>query len=350
MKSSFSRNDVSLLLKDITGMVKPMGATQREKEIQSGRHYCEMLPREYKPTEKYVEIYEHVLKVFAQPTADAVVKVSEMIYQHKNGNIVLVSLVRAGTPVGILIKHYLEKKYKVQVPHYSISIIRGKGIDKNAMNYILARHDASNIQFVDGWVGKGAIFTQLKKALKDYPKVNSSIAVLADPAMLTPFAGTHEDILIPSSCLNSTVSGLISRSFLRDDIISKSDFHGAIYYKELVDEDRTYEFINEIENKFHYTNLTSPDVVINGSGVAEVYRIKESFGIDDINLIKPGIGETTRVLLRRVPWKILISREYLNSVEIQHILQLAKEKNVLVETFDMEYYKCCGIIRKMADT
>ena len=104
MKSSFSRNDVSLLLKDITGMVKPMGATQREKEIQSGRHYCEMLPREYKPTEKYVEIYEHVLKVFAQPTADAVVKVSEMIYQHKNGNIVLVSLVRAGDEVLSLIE------------------------------------------------------------------------------------------------------------------------------------------------------------------------------------------------------------------------------------------------------
>lgn len=350
MKSSFSKDDVTLLLKDITGMIKPMGTTEREKEIQSGRHYCEMLPIEYKPTDKYVEIYEHALKVFAQPTADAVVRVSEMIYQQKNGNTVLVSLVRAGTPVGILIKHYLDKKYKIRVPHYSISIIRGKGIDKNAMNHILAKHDASTIQFVDGWVGKGAIFKQLKEALKEYPEVSGNIAVLADPAILTPFAGTHEDILIPSSCLNSTVSGLISRSFLRDDIISKSDFHGAVYYKELVKEDRTYEFINEIEKKFHYTNLESQDSEINGSGVAEVNKIQEAFGIDDINLIKPGIGETTRVLLRRVPWKILVSKEYMNSVELQHILQLAKEKNVLVEMFDMEHYKCCGLIRRMADT
>lgn len=88
---------------------------------------------------------------------------------------------------------------------------------------------------------------------------------------------------------------------------------------------------------------------VNRSGVAEVYRIQELFGIQDINLIKPGIGETTRVLLRRVPWKILVSRKHMNSVELQHILQLAKEKNVAVEMFDMEHYKCCGLIRKMAD-
>ena len=348
MRSSFNRDDVNLLLKDITGMVKPMGTFDRDKEIQRGRHYCEMLPIEYKPSKKYVEIYEHVLKVFAQSTADAVARVSEMIYREKSGKVVLVSLVRAGTPVGILIKRYLEAKYKIKIPHYSISIIRGKGIDKNAMDYIIEEHGSSNIQFVDGWVGKGAIFQQLKEALKDYPEVNSSIAVLADPAILTPLAGTHEDILIPSSCLNSTVSGLISRSFLREDIISGNDFHGAVYYKELLKEDRTYEFINEIERRFQY-NLENQDVLVNSSGVAEVYKIQEVFGIQDINLIKPGIGETTRVLLRRVPWKILVSRKHMNSVELQHILQLAKEKNVEVEMFDMEHYKCCGLIRKMAD-
>ena len=130
MRSSFNRDDVSLLLKDITGMVEPMGTVEREKEIQRGRHYCEMLPIEYKPSDKYVEIYEHALKVFAQSTADAVVRVSEMIYRKKSGKVVLVSLVRAGTPIGILIKRYLETKYKTKIPHYSISIIRGKGIDQ----------------------------------------------------------------------------------------------------------------------------------------------------------------------------------------------------------------------------
>lgn len=45
-------------------------------------------------------------------------------------------------------------------------------------------------------------------------------------------------------------------------------------------------------------------------GIDEVINIGKNFGIDDINLIKPGIGETTRVLLRRIPWKVLIDERY----------------------------------------
>lgn len=31
------------------------------------------------------------------------------------------------------------------------------------------------------------------------------------------------------------------------------------------------------------------------------------YKISDVNLIKPGVGETTKVLLRRVPWMILVN-------------------------------------------
>ena len=73
--------------------------------------------------------------------------------------------------------------------------------------------------------------------------------------------------------------------------------------KNLQKKDRTYEFINEIEKKFHY-NLENQEATIDGLGVAEVYKIQEKhLELKDINLIKPGIGETTRVLLRRVPWE-----------------------------------------------
>ena len=53
MRSSYSEKDVTILLKDITGMVEPLPANVREKYIQSGKHYCEMLPLEYKPGEEY---------------------------------------------------------------------------------------------------------------------------------------------------------------------------------------------------------------------------------------------------------------------------------------------------------
>ena len=229
MRSSYKNEDVILLLKDITGLVEPQETSVREKLIQSGKHYSEMLPIEYVPTQKYMEVYKEALNKYSLQTAKALGRLSDKIIKTKGKNIVLVSLARAGIPTGILIKHFIKKKYDVDLLHYSISIIRGRGIDDNAMKYLLERHEADSLLFVDGWVGKGAILNELKKDLEAYPKVSADIAVIADPANVTELCGTHEDILIASSCLNSTVSGLISRTFLRKDIIGENDFHGALY-------------------------------------------------------------------------------------------------------------------------
>ena len=230
MRTTYKKEDVELLLKDITGLVKPQSTQEREQLIQQGRHYCEMLPIEYSPSEAYMEAYETALKVFADSTSEAVGVLADKIMEEKGRSVVLVSLARAGTPVGILLKRYLRWKYGITVPHYSISIIRGRGIDQNAMRYLLCRYRPEDMLFVDGWIGKGAILSELRKAVADFPGVSPELAVLADPANVTKLCGTHEDILIPSSCLNCTVSGLVSRTFLRDDIIGETDFHGAVYY------------------------------------------------------------------------------------------------------------------------
>ncbi len=350
MRSSYKESDVIFLLKDITGMVNPQPTEEREKLIQAGKHYCEMLPIEYVPSEKYMEIYKEALERYSLQTAQAVGRLSDIIIEKRGENIVLVSLARAGTPAGILVKQYIKQKYRLDIPHYSISIIRGRGIDKNAMKYLLQRYQPGQLLFVDGWIGKGAISDELKKDLKEYPGIVPDIAVIADPANITELCGTHEDILIASSCLNSTVSGLISRTFLRNDIIGINDFHGAVYYEELEKSDLSYEFINTIESKFNFDNTIIKQNKIFGYGIDEVNIIANNFNITDINLIKPGIGETTRVLLRRVPWKVLADGKYINNNELTHILKLAKEKNIPVETYPMKHYKCCGIIRKMADT
>lgn len=349
MKTSYSEKDVILLLKDITGQVQPQPTAERERLIQSGKHYCEMLPIEYVPTEKYMQVYEEALKNYAKPTALAVGKLADKIIAKKGENVVLVSLARAGIPIGVLLKRYIAKKYRLDVPHYSISIIRGRGIDQNAMKFLLDRYKAEDLLFVDGWIGKGAILNELKKDISEFEGVSSDIAVLADPANVTELCGTHDDILIPSSCLNCTVSGLVSRTFLRDDIIGKDDFHGAVYYGELADSDLSYEFINAIESQFEENSEMDDNIKIEGKGIDEVRKIAEHFGIDDINLVKPGIGETTRVLLRRVPWKVLIDEQYRGSNDLSHIVRLAEEKNVPIEYYPLTHYKTCGIIKKIAD-
>ena len=65
MPSSYSEEDVTILLKDISGQVEPLATRQREKLIQSGIHYCEMLPLEYQPSEKYIKQYEYALERFS---------------------------------------------------------------------------------------------------------------------------------------------------------------------------------------------------------------------------------------------------------------------------------------------
>lgn len=351
MFSTYRDDDVTILLKDITGMVEPMGTKEREARIQSGHHYSEMLPIEYEPTEKYLQAYYDALERYAPMTAAAAASVSEKIYREKGAEAVLVSLARAGTPIGILIRHYLQQRYQVNVPHYTISIIRGLGIDKNAMDHILARHRPEMIQFVDGWTGKGAIQRELGKAMEDYPEVSAGLAVLSDPAYVAEKCGTHEDFLIASSCLNSTVSGLLSRTFLRADIIGPQDFHGAVFYKELMDKDLTYQFIEAVEKNYPLS-ITMADKEkkeqAKNSGLQEVHRIAGEFGIQDINLIKPGIGEATRVLLRRLPWKLLVHSLH-DEEKLGHLYELAQEKGVEVVEYPLQNYLACGLIQSLAD-
>ncbi len=350
MFSSYKEDDVTLLLKDITGKVEPLDTKERETLIQSGVHYSEMLPLEYVPSEEYIESYKKAVELYSKITAESVATVAELIWAEKGEEATLVSLARAGISIGVLIKRYIKKKYKKEVSHYAISIIRGKGIDKNAMDYILKNHSPESVQFVDGWTGKGAIQRQLDEAMLDYPKVSSGLAVLCDPAHLAEKCGTQEDFLIASALLNSTVSGLISRTFYRKDIISEEDYHGVVFYENLIDEDFTYAFIESVEKFFNFADIDieSKKTLKSTDSIEEVKEICKVFEINDINFVKPSIGETTRVLLRRIPWKILVHS--LEDYEhLGHLYQLAEERGVLLEEYPLKNYKACGLILDLAD-
>lgn len=349
MFGTYKRDDVTILLKDITGLVEPLGTREREVNIQRGVHYSEMLPIEYTPSPAYLAAYQDALDRYAAMTADAVAAVAEQIWRAKGKDTVLVSLARAGTSIGVLIKRYLAFRYGSSVEHDTISIIRGRGIDHTAMRYILERHKPEQIQFVDGWTGKGAIQNELNQAMRDYPGVNPGLAVLSDPGCLAGICGTHDDFLIASSCLNSTVSGLLSRTFCRSDVIGPEDFHGAVFYRELLDQDLTYPFIDTVSAYFPSAGrLDTNTRTFSQSAAEEVSGICARFGIADRNLVKPSIGEATRVLLRRMPWKILV-HSLRDDANLGHLYQLAAEKNVPLEEYPLEHYRACGLIRALAD-
>ena len=70
-------------------------------------------------------------------------------------------------------------------------------------------------------------------------------------------------------------------------------------------------------------------------------------GITDVNLIKPGIGEATRVLLRRVP-RLLMLRD-LNAPDVAHLNVLAREKSVPLIVDTNLPYQAVSLIQSALD-
>ncbi|WP_405601308.1 MULTISPECIES: phosphoribosyltransferase [unclassified Streptomyces] len=356
--SSYAPDEVGWLLQDLSDVELEAPTEEREEAIQGGgAHYAESLPVEYQPSAEYQALFQSALEVSAARIAQAVGVVTETVLAERSPRPVLVSLARAGTPVGVLMRRWAQARRGLDLPHYAVSIVRGRGIDANALRWLAAHHDPADVVFVDGWTGKGAITRELADALKAHqqneggPGFDPEIAVLADPGSCVRTYGTREDFLIPSACLNSTVSGLISRTVLRADLVGPNDFHGGKFYRELAGADVSTHFLDTIEARFdevadavdaQVKEMLSADRAPTWEGWAAVERISEEYEIHDVNLVKPGVGETTRVLLRRVPWKILARTGA--GADLDHVRLLAEQRGVPVEEVAELPYTCVGLI------
>ncbi|WP_410871448.1 phosphoribosyltransferase [Nocardia sp. A7] len=360
---SYAPEDVSWLLKDLSDADLEADVTERERRIQAGvAHYAESLPVEFQPDAEYCELFDRVLADSAERLALAVATVAELVVAERGENVVLVSLARAGTPVGVLMRRWLASgigRAPLATPHYAVSIVRDRGIDAVALDYLAHHHDPSSIVFVDGWTGKGAITHELTAALDAYhaaggARFNDELVVLADPANCVRTYGTRDDFLIASACLNSTVSGLVSRTVLNAELIGPGEFHGAKFYRDLIDADVSNKLIDTVTAAFAAISDRVPGAVAaiqnsdrtpDWSGWASVEKVRAEYDISTVNYVKPGVGETTRVLLRRVPWRVLVREA--DAPEHAHIRLLAAARNVPVEVVPDLAYSCMGLIKEL---
>jgi Phosphoribosyl transferase (PRTase)/PELOTA RNA binding domain len=359
LRSSYRADEVTFLLTDLSGHALELGLREREEAIQGGRNYAEMLPIEYAPSAEYLDLFDALLERFAGQVAEHVGVLAEMALAARRGSPVLVSLARAGTPVGILMRRWALFSRGIELTHYSVSIVRGRGIDTAALDHIVARHDPRDVLFVDGWTGKGAIAAELAEALAAYaaggsPSLPAELAVIADPGSCSSLFGTRHDILVPSACLNSTVCGLVSRTVL-NDLIGPGMFHGAKVYTELAGADRSAQFLDAVSGQFarvagavaeRWPAAYAADRSVTFAGRRVVSRLQAEFGLPSQHLIKPGAGEATRVLLRRLPWLVLVRPDCRDMLD--HLLLLAKERGVEVVDYPDMPYSCVGLVRPQA--
>lgn len=357
---SYRADDVEFLLKPLAQQPF-VDVAHKEQLIQSGaRHYSEMLSPESLPSARYLQVFQDAYAANRQQMARDCLALAALIAARRTGPITLVSLVRAGTPVGVILKHLLHRVLGREVVHYSVSIIRDRGIDTVALQHILAQgHTPESIVFIDGWTGKGVISRVLDEAVTDFNQrhavaIDPGLYVLSDLAGTAACAASSADYLIPSSILNATVSGLVSRSVLNESI-GPGEFHGCVYYDAFAAHDQSRQFADGLiaDGIALAAREGLPDVApIDRVAVAAVsatflQATMAQHGIVDVNLVKPGIGEATRVLLRRVP-RLLILRDPATP-DVKHLTVLATEKEVpLIVDPDLPY-QAVSLIRSAVD-
>ena len=355
---SYREGDVEFLLKRLA-LADFVDVGEKEALIQSGRrHYSEMLSPERAPSTRYLALFDEACRINGERMARDCLRLAGLVAQRRSGPVTLVSLARGGTPVGVVLKRLLESVHGRATAHYSVSIVRDRGIDANALRHILAQgHAPASLVFVDGWTGKGVIARELAASIARFNADNdvaldAGLYVLSDLAGAAACAASCEDYLIPSSILNATVSGLVSRSVL-SEAIGPDDFHGCVLYDAFASEDRSRSFVDTLERlALAQAGQEAPlEAADTGAAAARsrayIAAARQRYGIADVNLVKPGIGEATRVLLRRVP-RLLLLRDPHNPA-LAHLRLLAEEKDVPVEIDPALPYQAVSLIRSALD-
>ncbi len=349
---SYLPEDVHFLLKPVEMEMTPV--EQKEQLIQSGeKHYSEMLSQEPEPTAWHLDLFARALEQGAERLAKEVVMLAKALANRFGETpVILVSLVRAGVPLGVMLHQALREMGKTS-HHYGVSIIRDRGIDDTAMDWIEAQHGTEGIVFVDGWTGKGAITGQLRRSLENragYPQ-DPRLVVLADPCGVSWLAASDDDWLIPFGIMGAPVSGLISRS-----IWSAEGLHGCVKCDHLSEFECSRLLVDTVAGCRRSLDLAAipaspwvPQEYVHLKIRSEqvISSLAAEYDISSINRIKPGIAEATRAVLRRVPEHVLVRS--VNDPDVALLVYLAREKNITItEVGDrIGQYRAVTIIKKV---
>lgn len=301
LQPTFTRGDVVTLL--VEGDVDLVDVAHKEALLRAGRSYGTLLTPEHAPSPLQQQTYERTLLRHGPRLGALLAGLSRTVLT-THPEAVYVSLARAGTPVGCALRRVAADAGR-DVPHYTVSIIRGEGLDPEALRRIRAFHPRATLVFVDGWSGKGAIAATLRASVPaDVPWV---LALLCDPAGVATHAATWDDLLLPHAALNATVSGLLSRTFVQ----ARGQLHGARLERDLAAHDVSAAYVDALV-ALARTHDPAPPAEAHMrpiTAAAHVQDLAATFGELDPTRIKPGIGEATRVFLRRTPARLLLREQ-----------------------------------------
>lgn len=366
---SYLPSDVTLLIDTVPiDSIDNQAVRDKEHLIQTQqRHYSEMLTLEKSVSPHHAQLYEQALQQGKQRMANEIASLATSLTRifanavTAKTPLILVSLVRAGLPIGVLLQRIFNNPnlpYHLPTRHYGISIIRDRGLDEVALQQIFDAHPNSPLIFVDGWTGKGAIYGELERSLQPFSAADAPhhaqifhqgmqvipLLTLADPAGVAWLSASNEDWLMPASLLNSTVSGLISRTLYTPPHEGR---HRCVLYQYLADEDKSLAFIEQIIALIPQANATilTPQLTPRFSTEPVILAIAQQYDIHNFNRIKPTIAEATRAVLRRDPECVVLqSADHPDTALLRH---LCAQKNIPVRvSATIRPYQAITVIKK----
>lgn len=343
VRTSYKKRDVQVIIRDGGKDTVELKDAKYLQYLEKGGKPYNVLPYEKLPSHSMNLFYYVAMDKYARSTAALVATLAMKVYEKYGNELTLVSIGNSATPVGILLKRYYEFKYGVEVKHYNISFIRNIGLDMTALEYIRRRHLDKTILFIDGWTGKGLISDQLACQLENYPNINSELAVLVDLAGHTTLCATHKDYIIPSACMNSVITGLVSKTFI-DAKDPKNSMHRAIYYYRYESIDNTYGLIDGISKYFREledSELFEDTPVISDQDLLR--RLCKKYDKESLDNIRPGICESIRGLIKPTP-DVLLVNSFIDD-DAKYLINVAREKGIPVIKEDLGNYKCCVLTK-----
>ncbi len=342
---TFEPDDVTVLLE----RVEPnyIDKAERDQMIASGVHYNELISKEAIPSTEIMELFYEQVSAFGDQMAVMVDALARKIAAVGPAP-VLVSLVRAGTPTGILVRHSLANMC-IEAPHFSVSIVQGRGFDVVAIDHIIKLgYRPEQLIFIDGWTGKGVVRRELSSALQALGELygapfRDELFVLSDIAGVAEHAATRADVLIPSALLSGPLCGLVSRTLYRGSQ-EAPEMHGAAFLDYMAEGDVSRWFISEMTQKIKAAwcadALDDAQPASEASAVMQAFLdgVVHDYGVP-VSRIKPGVGESSRLFLRKKPMMLLVKG--LDYPEVRHLVEMADTMGVPTEVIaDMPYLAC----------
>jgi hypothetical protein len=149
----------------------------------------------------------------------------------------------------------------------------------------------------------------------------------------------------------------VSRTVLRSELVGPGEFHACRYYAELAQHDLSRAFVDHVSSRVaaSLADASAPPLRWDRARRAALRRRSRSFvramtaryGLSDENRLKPGIGESARALLRRVPDRLLLRDTRGGDAGL--LLHLAGEAGVPVEIHPDLPYRATVVIQTLGE-